>query len=307
MNGVIGGDLIAASAAIMLGSDAELVQKNVTITENGTYNYDPADDNADGYSGVTVGVEVDDGSAEIARLEQEIEDLEEQLANMGTKAITQNGTYMAQADGYTGFSAVTVNVPQSAAVTDQLSVTANGTYTPPQGVDGYDSVTVNVPTYQQEYEEMLECQSEIAELLDLQEPYDCEDIKQAIEDGTGYTFPSGTEYNDIVALVGDDRITDKTVGKYLVGTFDNTHYWNKRFDLTLYNSDGTYNTQLASWGLGGELDLTRWELIVNDSATGNFTITVYQSDGTIRATDTYTESAMIDFGATGNTFSVKSI
>jgi len=76
MNGLIGGDLIAASAAIMLGSDAQLMQKNVTITENGTYTYDPADDNADGYSGVTVGVNVDDGSAEIARLRQQLQECE---------------------------------------------------------------------------------------------------------------------------------------------------------------------------------------------------------------------------------------
>lgn len=31
------------------------------------------------------------------------------------------------------------------AVLDQLSVTQNGTYTPPSGTDGYDEVTVNVP------------------------------------------------------------------------------------------------------------------------------------------------------------------
>lgn len=38
------------------------------------------------------------------------------------------------------------NIPSGGSpVLDQLSVTVNGTYTPPSGVDGYDEVVVNVP------------------------------------------------------------------------------------------------------------------------------------------------------------------
>jgi len=51
---------------MLMGKKSELMQKAVNITENGTYTYDPADDNADGYSGVTVGVEVDE-SEELQR------------------------------------------------------------------------------------------------------------------------------------------------------------------------------------------------------------------------------------------------
>lgn len=38
-----------------------------------------------------------------------------------------------------------INSISGGAVLDQLSVTQNGTYTPPSGTDGYDEVTVNVP------------------------------------------------------------------------------------------------------------------------------------------------------------------
>ena len=40
---------------------------------------------------------------------------------------------------------VTVNVPSPQFVTESLSVSANGTYTPGEGVDGYSQVVVDVP------------------------------------------------------------------------------------------------------------------------------------------------------------------
>lgn len=65
--------------------DPTLIEK--TITENGEY--DPADDDVDGYSSVSVDVE----------------------PNLTTKSITANGTYAASADNADGYSSVTVNVP----------------------------------------------------------------------------------------------------------------------------------------------------------------------------------------------------
>lgn len=62
-----------------------LIEK--TITENGEY--DPADDDADGYSSVSVDVE----------------------PNLTTKSIIANGTYTASADNADGYSSVSVNVP----------------------------------------------------------------------------------------------------------------------------------------------------------------------------------------------------
>lgn len=61
------------------------------------------------------------------------------LVAQGSQTITQNGTYDT-----TLIDEAIVNVSGSAAVIESLSVTENGTYNPPSGVDGYAPVTVNV-------------------------------------------------------------------------------------------------------------------------------------------------------------------
>ena len=58
-------------------------------------------------------------------------------------SVTVNGTYTAPS-GVDGYSPITVNVSGSGAVVQSLSVTQNGTYNPPSGVDGYAPVVVNV-------------------------------------------------------------------------------------------------------------------------------------------------------------------
>ena len=65
---------------------------------------------------------------------------DEYIVPTGTKQITSNGTHDA-----TEYAAVEVNVPSQEPFTIPLGVTANGTYEPPDGVDGYNKVTVNVP------------------------------------------------------------------------------------------------------------------------------------------------------------------
>jgi hypothetical protein len=82
----IGGKLVIEEGAVVEGmpSTATLIEKSVT--ENGTYN--ATDDEADGYSKVTVNVEPD----------------------LTTKTITANGTYSAEDDNADGYSSVTVNV-----------------------------------------------------------------------------------------------------------------------------------------------------------------------------------------------------
>ncbi len=77
-----------------------------TITTNGTY--DPADDNLDLYSGVTVNVP--SGSPTLT-----------------TKTITTNGTYNASSDNADGYSSVTVNVPTYKTGTVSFSTTYNST------------------------------------------------------------------------------------------------------------------------------------------------------------------------------------
>ena len=54
-----------------------------------------------------------------------------------------NGSYTITGEFNGGM--VTVNVPSPQFVTEPLSVSVNGTYTPGQGVDGYSQVVVDVP------------------------------------------------------------------------------------------------------------------------------------------------------------------
>lgn len=69
-------------------------------------------------------------------------------SSLGTKNITQNGTYNAVSDGYDGYSQVTVNVQGGITPTGtkSISISSNGTTT--EDVTNYASaeITVNVPT-----------------------------------------------------------------------------------------------------------------------------------------------------------------
>ena len=96
------------------GEGGEAVIRSLSVTENGTYT---APSGVDGYSPVTVNVP----------------------EPTGTKTITSNGTHDVK-----DYASAQVNVPDVPAVTESLTVTENGTYTPASGVDGFDSVTVNV-------------------------------------------------------------------------------------------------------------------------------------------------------------------
>ena len=95
--------------------------KEISITTNGVYTPD------DGYYYTKVSVNVQ--------------------PSLQTKSIdiNENGTYSVEkSDNVDGMSAVeiNVNVPERQFTTEELSVTANGTYTPT--TDGYSKVTVNV-------------------------------------------------------------------------------------------------------------------------------------------------------------------
>ena len=59
-------------------------------------------------------------------------------------SVTANGTYEPE-EGIDGYSDVSVQVPERIPVTESLSVTENGTYEPEEGIDGYSDVTVNIP------------------------------------------------------------------------------------------------------------------------------------------------------------------
>lgn len=57
--------------------------------------------------------------------------------------VTQNGTYQAPS-GVDGYAPITVSVSGGSAIIQPLTVTQNGTYTAPSGIDGYSPVRVNV-------------------------------------------------------------------------------------------------------------------------------------------------------------------
>ena len=59
--------------------------------------------------------------------------------------IAKNGTYTPP-ENVDGYSPITVNVPEKTPVLQELNVTENGTYPVPESVDGYGTVTVNVQT-----------------------------------------------------------------------------------------------------------------------------------------------------------------
>ena len=64
--------------------------------------------------------------------------------NLEALTATANGSYRP-ASGVDGWDRVMVEVPERQPVTEPLSVTENGTYEPTEGIDGYDRVTVAVP------------------------------------------------------------------------------------------------------------------------------------------------------------------
>ena len=59
-------------------------------------------------------------------------------------AIRTKGGTQAQLEWPTGFVSAVQAIPTGGGVVEPLSVTQNGTYNPPSGVDGYAPVTVNV-------------------------------------------------------------------------------------------------------------------------------------------------------------------
>lgn len=58
--------------------------------------------------------------------------------------VTENGEYYAPV-GVDGYNPVNVSVPSTVPVIQPITIEQNGTVTPPEGVDGYSPITVNVP------------------------------------------------------------------------------------------------------------------------------------------------------------------
>ncbi len=78
-----------------------------------------------------------------SEFENAIKDLK---PNLGTKTLTENGTFPASDDDLDGFSSVKVAVPPTSAVLVEKTITENGDYDPTDDdADGYSAVSVEVP------------------------------------------------------------------------------------------------------------------------------------------------------------------
>lgn len=124
------GDMAAAILAIPTES-ATLVSK--TIVANGEY--DPGDDDADGYSEVTVNVPNSYSAADEGKVVSS-----GALVAQSSTTVTQNGTYDT-----TENNEVVVNVSGGGSTLVPKTITENGTYDPADdNADGYSRVVVNV-------------------------------------------------------------------------------------------------------------------------------------------------------------------
>ena len=65
-------------------------------------------------------------------------------ANLTSLYANENRNYSASEYGVDGFSDVWVDV-NTGAVVESINITANGTYIPPTGIDGYNWIEVKVP------------------------------------------------------------------------------------------------------------------------------------------------------------------
>lgn len=333
-------ELIGDSLAIMLSKEPKLTTK--TVTANGTYKAadEPVSQGADkydGYSQFTANIrtyedELAEALAALAAMQDCFDDVADIIEeNTGVRpedcddvkdaledayegahlinpiTITDNGTYTASGN-VDGYSPVTVALPLGTK-----TVTENGTYTAStDSLKGYSAFTVNVDTYEEEYEEaeeqlqeMLECQAEIAALLGLTPPYDCEDIKQAITERGGYEPPIGTEINDILSIAKADPVTDETVGKTIVTIINNDGGVGRLYVRVRY-TDGSEDQIFGREY--GDVAFDDVEYAILDSSTGRIAGSyTYHSPGGTSTTETfdYTKSALIGYGAAGHQYKVQ--
>lgn len=208
-----------------------------------------------------------------------------------------------------------------------LSVTENGVYTPPSGVDGYAPVSVLVSDrydegyadgyedgyddgYQDGYDNgEKDTRDEIANNPD--DPTHKEIYDKGKDEGE-YTFPEGTEYDDIVNIIGStDTLTDQTLG-YGVSVVENisddpyTGLTMKEVSVKVVDSDG--NIVDGLYGVRADA-ATDWQVEKTYIFTdGKWEITFSYKDNLSgeRKTITYNgyKAILKTFGESGHTFGV---
>lgn len=196
-------------------------------------------------------------------------------------------------------------------VIQSLSVAQNGPYEAPKGVDGFNPVIVNVPDrydegFQAGYTEgdndgreaqKKICDEEKAILIEEidRQGKEIEELKKK----QGYTFPEGTSYEDIYQFVGDDTVTDKTIG------------YSVRTDITPIEGDrqNANNTKVRIVDSSGNIvdAIAGWDYCPDGKV---YSIQIFTNGDYIVRTSFLTYSGnsryLVGFGASGNQINVQS-
>lgn len=173
-------------------------------------------------------------------------------ANIKSLTITQNGQYNAPA-GVDGYNPVIVNVSNSAVI-QSLTVTRNGTYTAPAGVDGYNPVIVNNPY----------------EILWKQEH------DQTEETDTGLTDPEGNPI--IIDGLPVDDIDDVVNSGFIPGRpFHTTFAALSESGMIYVNLQYNETVITPDWETQYGISVTVTNAQTGESKTASQTLTVYGS------------------------------
>ena len=200
----------------------------------------------------------------------------------------------------------------SSKVIQPLTITQNDRYEAPKGVDGFNPVIVNVPDrydegFQAGYTEGdndgREAQKKICdeekailiEEIDRQE----KEIEELKKKQQGYTFPEGTSYEDIYQFVGDDTVTDITIG------------YSVRTDITPIEGDtqNANNTKVRVVDSSGNIvdTIAGWDYCPDGKV---YSIQIFTNGDYIVRTSFLTYSGnsryLVGFGASGNQINVQS-
>lgn len=173
--------------------------------------------------------------------------------------ITENGTYTPPS-GVDGFNEVNVDVITPPPVVETLNVTQNGTYTPPTGVDGFNEILVNVPSFP--YYDFHE--AEDGKIV-VRRKFYIENNEVKIET---LWFFNGYYFNSNIVNIPSDLVqftktnTDISGKTYTDNTSSTQNGWVAVSTAYYQNKLVCYST---SWG--SDSNKTVWAVINNDGGT----------------------------------------